>query len=235
MGSRPSLAFRLSETKTPGGKMRRSILLAALLLLRGGMADAQVADQAGPEGGRTEAPAVGLNPDFTLVNLAGRPVRELRASLAGDRQWGENRLGSNLFRAGERFRLTFPRDHGCEVDIHVGFSQSEEPAEIRNLNTCAVHMLVLTPLGQLIPANPDVLLVNGTGRPIKRIEASLANDNDWGVNRLAGEVMAPGGTLELHLPRGMTCDVDIRVRFADGSSREWRQQDTCALTEYFLR
>ncbi len=181
------------------------------------------------------APAVAQNPDFTLVNLSGRPVRELHASLASDTQWGQDRLGGNLLQAGERFRLTFPRDHGCHVDVSAGFGQGGQPSEIRNVDTCAVDMLVLTPQGRLVPANPDVRLVNETGRPIQRVEASLASDSNWGPDRLAGKVMAPGGTLEVHLPQGVTCDVDIRARFADGSSREWRRQDTCAVVQYSLR
>lgn len=179
--------------------------------------------------------ALAQNPDFTLVNLAGRPVRELRASLANDAQWGQDRLGGNTLQAGERFRLTFPRDHGCHVDVRAIFGQGTEPGEVRNLDTCAVDMLVLTPQGRLIPANPDVRLVNETGRPIQRIEASLASDSNWGPDRLEGKPMAPGGTVELHLPQGVTCDVDIRARFADGSSREWRRQDTCAAAQYSLR
>jgi hypothetical protein len=33
----------------------------------------------------------------------------------------------------------------------------------------------------------------------------------------------------------VTCDVDIRARFADGTMREWRRQDTCAVAQYTLR
>jgi hypothetical protein len=185
----------------------------------------------------TAAPALAVaqDPDFTLVNLAGRPVRELHASLASDRQWGQDRLGGNLLQAGERFRLTFPRDHGCNVDVRAGFGQGAESGEIRNLDTCAVDMLVLTPQGRLVPANPDVRLVNETGRPIQRIEASLVSESNWGPDRLAGKALAPGATLELHLPQGVTCDVDIRARFADGTMREWRRQDTCAVAQYTLR
>lgn len=190
-----------------------------------------------PRAGATPSPvpAAAQNPDFTLVNLAGRPVRELRASLAGDTPWGQDRLGGNTLQAGERFRLTFPRDQGCHVDVRAGFGQGAEAGEVRHLDTCAVDMLVLTPQGRLIPANPDVRLVNETGRTIQRIEVSLASDSDWGPDRLEGKGMAPGGTLELHLPQGVTCDIDIRARFADGSNREWRWQDTCAVAQYSLR
>jgi len=181
------------------------------------------------------APAVAPNPNFTLVNFAGRPVRELRAWPASDAQEGQDRLGGNLLHAGERFRLTFPRDHGCHVDVSVGFGQGAPASEIRNLDTCRVDMLLLTPQGRLIPANPDVQLVNDTGRPIQRIEASLTSDSDWGPDRLGGKAMAPGGTLQLHLPQGVSCDVDIRARFDDGTSREWRRQDTCAVSQYALQ
>lgn len=202
---------------------------------RDGTAPPEPPAAAGAPPAASPAPAVARNPDFTLVNLAGRPVRELRASLASDRQWGEDRLGGNLLQAGERFRLTFPRDRGCHVDVRAAFSQGTEPSEARNVDTCAVDMLVLTPQGRLAPANPDVRLVNETGRSIHRVEASLASDSNWGPDRLAGKAMAPGGTLELHLPQGVTCDVDIRARFADGTTREWRRQDTCAVAQYSLR
>lgn len=193
------------------------------------------APEAQPAAPALPASVVTQNPDFTLVNLAGRPVRELRASLASEASFGEDRLRGNLLQAGERFRLTFPRDHGCHVDVRVDFGQGAPPSEIRQLDSCAVDMLVLTPQGRLEPANPDVQLVNETGLPIQRVEAALASEGSWGPDRLGGRAMAPGGTLELHLPKGMTCDVDIRARFADGSAREWRRQDTCAVAQFALR
>ncbi|WP_421994306.1 caspase family protein [Roseococcus sp.] len=175
------------------------------------------------------------DPNFTLVNFAGRPVRELRASLAHETLLGPDRLGTHLLQAGERFRLIFPHGAGCHVSVRVEFGQGAPPSEIRDLDTCAVDMLMLTPQGQLIPANPDVRLVNETGRAIQRIEAALASDRSWGEDRLEGKAMGPGGTLDVHLPQGLTCDVDIRARFVDGTSRAWWRQDSCSVSQLPLR
>ncbi len=177
------------------------------------------------------------DPNFVLVNLSGRTVRTLRASLATETGWGRDRLDGNQLRQAQRLPLDFPRNSGCAVDVLAQFTDGGADAEIRALDTCRYSAMVLTPDRRLMPANPNVRVVNITGRPIADLRASLATERDWGANRLAhGHVLAPGERLELSLPQGITCDIDLRVAFAGGEEpRELRRQDTCAVVEYALK
>jgi hypothetical protein len=177
------------------------------------------------------------DPNFVLVNLSGRTVRTVKASLASDNDWGRDRLDGNQLGQAQRLPLDFPRNRGCAVDVRVEFADGTVAAEFRGLDTCRFSAMVLTPERRLLPANPNVRVVNGTGRPIADLRASLATERDWGGNRLPqGRVLAPGERLELALPQGVSCDIDLRVSFAGGGEpRELRRQDTCAVAEYALK
>ncbi|MCC7284474.1 MAG: caspase family protein, partial [Acetobacteraceae bacterium] len=97
------------------------------------------------------APAAGNDPSFYLLNLSGRRLADLRASLATDTSWGQNRLDQAGLASAARFGITLPSGQACTVDLRV-VPQGEKPTEIRNTDTCQSSFMVLTPELRLMPA-----------------------------------------------------------------------------------
>lgn len=79
------------------------------------------------------------------------------------------------------------------------------------------------------PPNPSFYLVNRGSTAIDRVYVSPAGVPNWGVNKLAGTVIAPGDNAPVRLAADGTCIYDIRIVWASGISDERRNVDTCAV------
>jgi hypothetical protein len=171
------------------------------------------------------------NASFTLVNLSGKPISDLRASLDTDTNWGNNRISRGQ-QLGDRktIGVTLPAG-SCKADLRL-VPDGGEAIERRGLETCRFTTMVLYRDMSVSPSNPDVAIVNGTGRPIVALYASLTNETSWGRTR--GN-LAPGARVQVGFQQGAGCTVDIRAEFADGQPLERRRIDTCSSDEYVLR
>ncbi|MCK8787879.1 caspase family protein [Roseomonas sp. NAR14] len=187
-----------------------------------------------PGSGAPDSPAAPVrDPSFLLVNRTGRPIAELRASLSTNDNWGAERLGGTPLAAGARTPVQLPRG-SCEVDLQARFAGAPQ-IEAMRVDTCRFATMVLWENGRLLPANPDLAVVNGTARRLRDLRVSLSSDRNWGANRIAdGAPLSPGGKVEVRLPHGVTCDVDLRAEFDSGAPVE-RRVDACAITELRLQ
>lgn len=79
--------------------------------------------------------------------------------------------------------------------------------------------------------DPSFRLNNRTAVTINEIYVSSSSVNNWGPDRLGANVLNPGQYLMVNLPAGQ-CVNDIRVVYANGRSQEWRQQNTCRITDF---
>jgi hypothetical protein len=83
--------------------------------------------------------------------------------------------------------------------------------------------------------NPSFVLTNGTNATIREVYVSLSSDNNWGGDRLGANVLNPGQGLNVNLPSGNVCTVDIRVVYMNGQSAERRRVETCSISQFVWR
>ena len=169
------------------------------------------------------------NASFTLLNLSGKPINDLRASLDTDTNWGNNRISRGQ-QLGDRktIGVTLPAG-SCKADLRL-VPDGGEAIERRGLETCRFTTMVVYRDMSVSPSNPDVTIINSTGRPIVALYASLTNETSWGRTR--GN-MAPGARVQVGFQQGAGCTVDIRAEFADGQPLERRRIDTCSSDDTF--
>lgn len=101
---------------------------------------------------------------------------------------------------------------------------------------CAFALLTPT----LASAAPqDFNLTNSTGYEIKSVYISAHSSNDWEEDVMGSDVLANGGSVEIHFPggRGETCDWDLKVVYSvDDSTAEWTDGfDLCTITSIDIK
>ena len=79
------------------------------------------------------------------------------------------------------------------------------------------------------PPNPSFNVVNRTANAISELYASSSGQTNWGRDRLAQQRIAPGAHFAVRLPADGNCTYDIRVVYANGTSDERRNLNTCNL------
>jgi hypothetical protein len=93
--------------------------------------------------------------------------------------------------------------------------------------------LALPLLAVSLPASaqdPSFRMNNRSGTTINEVYVSSSGNSSWGSDRLGSNVLNSGQTLTIRLPAGQ-CLNDIRVVYANGRPQEWRQQNTCQVTD----
>jgi hypothetical protein len=217
--------------------MFRRALLAALLL-------------ASAAGG---ALAQSNDPSFRIVNNTPNVVNEVYASPSSQRNWGHDRLGTQVIAPGATHIVRLPADGQCVYDIRIVY-QNNTAEERRNLNTCALTDVVLgggeapqpntqqqrppqrqaPQAGRGEQGNPSFNLVNQAGRVIEEFYASPSSESNWGPDRLGDAVVQAGGTFAVRLPQG-ECTYDLRWVLAGGQSQERRGVNLCQMADYVVR
>ena len=213
--------------------MRRH-LIAALALL------------AGLVGGLVPATAQAQN-RFWLVNDTGRVIERAFVSSSRISDWGPDILGVSVLPPGQRVWVV-PNFGDCVLDIRVTYQGGGEDARMQ-VNACGLSQVVFGRGGAgagasvgggsgavVSPAgNPSFWFANGTGVTIREIYVSLSTDGNWGQDRLGSQVLQPGQRLQVNLPSGRTCQVDMRVVYMNGQAGERRGVETCSLSQFTWR
>jgi hypothetical protein len=110
------------------------------------------------------------------------------------------------------------------------------PALAGLLLACSTAMALAQPPprppGQRPPAaqpqaGPAFTLRNEGSRTLREFYASSPQDNDWGQDRLSADMVAPGASFRVQLPRGAGCQQDLRAVFDDDTTEEKRGVDVC--------
>jgi len=172
-----------------------------------------------------------------IANRTAVAVVEVNASPASDAQWRHNRLGADTIRPGAAQLIRLPPTADCLHDVRVVFADGRTEQR-QGVDVCRAAEIVLTgappPQAQRPPDNPSFNLVNQTPARIASVFASPSNFPDWGPNHLGRAPLDPGAVFPLRLPLGQ-CLYDLRVVFDGGAAREWRDMDTCRVTNLVLR
>ncbi|HEV7265447.1 MAG TPA: Tat pathway signal protein [Falsiroseomonas sp.] len=181
---------------------------------------------------------------FWLVNDTGRVIERAYVSSARVANWGPDILGTGVLPSGRRVWVT-PNFGDCVLDVRVTY-QGGGDEERRQVNACSISQIVFGGGGggtgarigggagaAVSPgaANPSFWLANQTGLTIREVYVSLATQSSWGNDRLGANVLQPGQRLQVSLPAGVTCLVDVRVVYADGRATERRQLNTCSISQ----
>jgi len=82
-----------------------------------------------------------------------------------------------------------------------------------------------------IAQDPSFRLNNRSGTTINEVYVSSSASGSWGSDLLGANVLNSGQTLNIRIPSGR-CMNDIRVVYANGRPQEWRQQNTCQITDF---
>jgi hypothetical protein len=198
------------------------------------------------------AAAQSNDPSFRIINNSPNVVNEIYASPSTERNWGHDRLGTEIIRPGGSHIVRLPADGQCIYDIRIVY-QGNTAEERRNLNTCNLTDVVLgggggaappQPRGQPPQAqggggqgqqgNPSFNLVNQSGQVIEEFYASPSSQSSWGPDRLGDAVVQPGARFAVRLPAG-ECSYDLRWVLQGGQSQERRAVNMCTLADYVVR
>lgn len=173
-----------------------------------------------------------------VVNNTANVINEVYASPSNERNWGHDRLGSEVVPPGGRQVVRLPAEGACRYDVRILY-QGGGAEERRGLDICAAPDLVLggggaAPRGAP-QGNPSFTLVNQGQRAIEQFYAAPSSQQAWGPDRLGESAMVqPGQSLPIRLPRG-ECSYDLRVVWQGGGAQERRGVNTCALSVYAVR
>jgi hypothetical protein len=206
--------------------MRRRVLIAALI------GAALIGASAMPAATQSN------DPSFRVVNRGSDVVQEVYASPSTQQNWGQDRLGADMIQPGANYIVRLPADGNCVYDIRFVY-QNGRSEERRNLNTCNLTDVVLSPGGtQAAPPagqrNPSFNVVNQSGRVIEQFYASPSSQQGWGPDRLGNDVVQPGARFPVSLPIG-ECQYDLRVVWRGGDAQERRNLNTCEMNDYVVR
>lgn len=78
--------------------------------------------------------------------------------------------------------------------------------------------------------DPSFRLLNRASSAIEAVFATPSGNQDWGRNRLDGEVLDGGAAHVFRLPRG-PCVYDLKVVFTDRRARERRRVNLCTMVD----
>jgi hypothetical protein len=177
------------------------------------------------------------DPSFRVVNNTAKVINEVYASPSNERNWGHDRLGSEVVAPGGRQIIRLPAGGTCSYDVRIVY-QGGSAEERRGLNTCGMTDLVLGGGGaaprNAAQGNPSFNLVNQSGRVIEEFYASPSSQQNWGPDRLGEAAVNPGSNYAVRLPQG-ECSYDLRVVWQGGQAQEKRNVNTCTLTNYVVR
>lgn len=74
----------------------------------------------------------------------------------------------------------------------------------------------------------DFTIVNSTGQAVTRLDVSPPNENRWGEDILARDMLGDGESARIGFARGEAqCRWDMRVTYRNGETGEWRGIDLC--------
>lgn len=94
----------------------------------------------------------------------------------------------------------------------------------------ALAVLILPGAGRAQAEDHAFRLTNHGSVVVREVRVRAVAAESWGEDLLGDEVLHDGQTMMVRLPLGQ-CANDIRLVFEDGRSVDWRNVDTCRLTD----
>jgi hypothetical protein len=191
----------------------------------------------------TAMPAAAQN-RFWLQNNTGQTIVAANVSPSRITDWGPNILGQAL-RPGMQVYVE-PTFRDCYLDIRVRFADGTEDGHL-GVHACTLSRITFgrdAPAAPVPPPpprevereDPSFVFVNRSGEPIREIYVSLTTERSWGRDRLGPrQILPPGASMPIGLPRTGVCTVDMRVVYMDGRVLEQRNVETCSVRNFAWR
>lgn len=83
------------------------------------------------------------NLDFTLVNKTGLTINEVYLSPTSDSEWGEDVMGKDVLKSGEKVDITFSSSETeCNWDLKI-VDEDDDDIEWAKLNLCTANEITL--------------------------------------------------------------------------------------------
>jgi hypothetical protein len=83
------------------------------------------------------------NLDFTLVNKTGLTINEVYLSPTNDDEWGEDVMGKDVLKNGEKVDITFSSSETeCNWDLKI-VDEDDDDVEWTKLNLCTANEITL--------------------------------------------------------------------------------------------
>lgn len=193
--------------------------LAAAVLLGLGLAAVPAAAQQG----QRQAPV------FTLKNEGDIAVYELYVARGGTgaRNWGPDRLGSDVLPAGRSFQVRLPAGFGCSADIRMVFEDAQEEVRER-VDICRERQVVAARTAPAAAPGREVEVVNAGPRTIMYLYISPAGSREWQEDRLGSSTFEPGARFTAEVP-DQGCAYDVRAEYDNEAAEERRNVDLCTI------
>jgi hypothetical protein len=188
---------------------------------------------------------------FWLQNNTGQTIVAANVSPSRITDWGPNILGQPL-RPGMQVFVE-PTFRDCYLDIRVRFADGTEDGHL-GVHACTLSRITFgadvplapTPPPPLAPppprerevqrGDPSFTFVNRSGETIREIYVSLTSERSWGRDRLGPrQILPPGASMPIALPRTGVCTVDMRIVYMDGRILEQRNVETCSIRDFAWR
>jgi hypothetical protein len=205
--------------------------------------------------GRTQTTAADLGRQgpvalYVVRNRSGSTLQVLKI-VSADGQESEDLLGSTVVEDGRSFTGRFLRSAGCTYNVVATFDGAGDQT-ISDRNLCTSREVVFgadAPPAAAEPrrprgneaSRPDAetsgeplrfVLQNRGSVPIQNLYIRQRGASGWGPDRLGNEVVSPRGAFNVSMPRGRSCEYDVRVVF-DGGRQDLRNGvDLCQTSEY---
>ncbi|MFQ3623145.1 MAG: hypothetical protein SNJ73_06335, partial [Acetobacteraceae bacterium] len=185
--------------------------------------------------------------DVAVTNAGPRTVMFLYIRPAGDRDWGEDRLGADTVEPGRTFNAAVP-DTGCVYDVRVEYD-NDSAEERRGVDLCDVPALTIAPgwilaedlasfrpgaAGTAVQAEPRLALVNRTGRTVFTVHVFPDGARSEGPDRLGTGTLDDGERIAIALEPGRGCLFTLRIAYVDGTREERSGIDLCGSGEITL-
>ncbi|MBR0674009.1 Tat pathway signal protein [Neoroseomonas soli] len=181
---------------------------------------------------------------FWLQNNTGQTIVAANVSPSRVTEWGANILNRGPLQPGMQVWVE-PNFSDCYLDIRVRFADGTEDGHL-GVHACTLSRITFGSDAPNTPTsppprpaeqpNPSFTFVNGSGEPIREIYVSLTSQRNWGSDRLGPrQILPPGASMPIALPRTGVCTADMRVVFMDGRVMEQRNVETCAIRNFVWR
>ncbi|MES2986790.1 MAG: hypothetical protein V4808_02680 [Pseudomonadota bacterium] len=97
------------------------------------------------------------------------------------------------------------------------------------LAVAAAALLVAAPA---LADDWDFILINNSGKGIKKVELAPTGTTTWQDNKLDPEmkrdpITKAGGRMTVHFDKGATCKYDVKATFADDTAATWTSINIC--------
>jgi S1-C subfamily serine protease len=186
---------------------------------------------------------------YMVRNRSGKTLQTLKL-VSPNGEESEDLLGSAVLEDGHAFTGRLLRSAGCTFDVVATFDGTADQT-ISGRNLCTSREVVFgteaPPAaerrqprgGETAPTVPapageplSFVVQNRSSVPIQNLYIRQRGAGGWGADRLGNEVIAARGAFNVSMPRGSSCEYDVRVVF-DGNRQDVRNGvNLCETTEY---